>query len=220
MQGNIKKTVPEPTLKRLPAYLHYLQKAREEGVLNISAPAISKVLNCDPTQVVKDISFTGAKGKPRLGYNTYELIHAIESFLGFHRTNEAFLVGAGNLGSALMSYQYLKSFGLKIVAAFDIDPEKIGKQKGKINVLHIDKLQDLAPRLKIQIGILTTPVEVAQEVAEKMVKCGIKAIWNLTPLNLSLPEHIIVQNTSMYSNVVVLLKKLHDSEKHNNNNNP
>lgn len=214
-EDNIKK-VPEPTLKRLPAYLHYLQKVRESGVMNISAPTIGKELNCDPTQVVKDISFTGAKGKPRLGYNTYELIHSIEAYLGFHKTNDAFLVGAGNLGSALMSYHYLKGFGLKIVAAFDVDPDKIGIPKGSINVLHISKLKDLAKRLNIQIGILTTPVEVAQEVAEIMVDCGIKAIWNLTPHNLSLPTDIIIQNTSMYSNVAVLLKRLHDSETQNN----
>ena len=218
MQEANNKKVPEPTLKRLPAYLHYLQKAREKGVMNISAPAISKELNCDPTQVVKDISFTGAKGKPRLGYNTYELIHAIESFLGFHKTNEAFLVGAGNLGSALMSYQYLKAFGLKIVAAFDVDQEKIGLHKGSVSILHMDKFHDLAKRLKIQIGILTTPAEVAQEVADRMVQSGIKAIWNLTPLNLSLPDDIIVQNTSMYSNVAVLLKRLHDSERKEKNN--
>lgn len=206
-----KRNVPEPTLKRLPIYLHYLQKAKEKGALTISAPLIGRELSCDATQVVKDLSYTGVKGRPRVGYNIYELIQTIESYLGFNRSNEAFLVGAGNLGSALMAYPEFTSYGLKIVAAFDSDTLKIGKSKSGINVLHIEKFHDLALRLKVKIAILTTPASVAQEVAENIVGSGIKAIWNLTPARLSLPSDVIVQNTSMYSNVAILLKKLHDS---------
>ncbi len=204
--------VSEPTLRRLPGYLFYLQKIREEGMLNISAPVIGKSLNCDPTQVVKDLSVTGIKGKPKVGYNTYELIHALENFLGFNRTNEAFLVGAGNLGSALMAYQEHQSLGLKIIAAFDVDSNKVGKLIGGIYVLEYNKLFHLAERLNVKIGILTTPNHVAQDVAEDLVNCGIKAIWNFTSSNLVLPDKIIVQNTSMSSYAAVLLHRLTDSE--------
>jgi redox-sensing transcriptional repressor len=207
-----KSGIPEPTLKRLPLYLHYLKDALKKGTMNISAPVIGKDLQCDPTQVVKDIAVTGIKGKPKVGYNAYELIHTIESYLGFNKNNEAFLVGAGNLGSALMSYEQLQGFGLKIVAAFDVHPDKIGTQQGKINVIPVSKLPDLTKRLNIRIAILTTPGEVAQQVAEDLVSWGIKAIWNFTPVYLKVPDHIIVQNTSMYSNVAVLLKRLHSSE--------
>lgn len=204
--------VPEPTLKRLPGYLYYLEKVKEQGVINISAPVIGKDLKCDPTQVVKDLSVTGIKGKPRVGYNTYELIQALENFLGFNRTNEAFLVGAGNLGTALMAYQEHQSLGLKIIAAFDIDESKIGKTVGGIHVLEYNKLFSLSYRLQVKIGILTTPNQAAQEVAEDLVTCGIKAIWNFTSTNLHLPEETIIQNTSMSAYAAVLLRRLNDLE--------
>ncbi len=207
-----KKQVPEPTLKRLPNYLYYLEQLKERGVLTISAPVIGKDLKCDPTQVVKDLAVTGVKGKPRVGYDTYQLIHGLEDFLGFNRTNEAFLIGAGNLGSALMAYQEHQALGLKIIAAFDIDPEKVGKTIGGIHILDYNKLFSLSDRLDVKIGILTTPNNVAQDVAEDMVNCGVKAIWNFTSAQLNLPENIIIQSTSMSAYAAVLLQQLNESE--------
>jgi redox-sensing transcriptional repressor len=125
--------------------------------------------------------------------------------------NEAFLVGAGNLGSALMAYQEHQSLGLKILAAFDVDAKKIGQTIGGIHVLEYNKLFHLSDRLNVKIGILTTPNQVAQEVAEDLVNCGIKAIWNFTSANLNLPREIIVQNTSMSSYAAVLLRRLNDA---------
>lgn len=208
-----KKQVPEPTLKRLPNYLYYLEQLKEKGVLTISAPVIGRDLKCDPTQVVKDLAVTGIKGKPRVGYDTYELVHTLEDFLGFNRTNEAFLVGAGNLGSALMAYQEHQSLGLKIIAAFDVDEQKIGKTIGGIHILDYNKLFSLSERLNVKIGILTTPNNVAQDVAEDMVNCGVKAIWNFTSAHLHLPENTIIQNTSMSAYAAVLLQQLNESEK-------
>ena len=205
--------VPEPTLRRLPGYLYFLEGVREEGIINISAPAIAKRLKCDSTQVVKDLAYTGIKGKPGVGYNTYELIHSLEIFLGFNRINEAFLVGTGNLGSALMAYQEHQSLGLKIIAGFDIDEKKIGNSIGGIHVLEYNKMFNLAERLSVKIGIITTPGHAAQEVAEDMINCGIKAIWNFSPANLNLPDEIIVQNTSMSSYAAILLHKLQKSIK-------
>jgi len=211
-KNKMNNQVPEPTLKRLPGYLYFLEKVKEQGIINISAPVIGKDLKCDPTQVVKDLAVTGIKGKPRVGYNTYELIQALENYLGFNRTNEAFLIGAGNLGTALMAYQEHQSLGLKIIAAFDVDAEKIGKTVGGIHVLKYKEFFSLSARLHVKIGILTTPNQVAQEVAEDLVKCGIKAIWNFTSAKLHLPEEIIVQSTLMSSYAAVLLRRLNDSE--------
>ena len=204
------KQVPEPTLRRLPGYLFFLEKVREDGILNISAPVIGRELKCDPTQVVKDLAVTGIKGKPRVGYNTYELIHTLEEFLGFNKTNEAFLIGAGNLGSALMAYQEHQSLGLKIIAAFDTNEKKIGAHIGGIHVLDYNKLFHLSNRLDVKIGILTTPNHVAQDVAEDLVNCGIKAIWNFTSSKLQLPENIIVEQTSMSAYAAVLLRRFND----------
>lgn len=200
------------TLKRLPIYLHFLKNAKLNGLTDISAPKIGQELDIDPTQIVKDLSVTGIKGKPRVGYNVSELIYTIEDYLGFNKSNEAFLVGAGKLGQAILSYHELQGFGIRILAAFDVDIDKVNMPYGNIQILHINKLGELAKRLGVSIGILTTPTEAAQTVAEAMVKSGIKAIWNLTPVKLDLPSDIIVQDTSMYANVAVLLKNFHDSQ--------
>lgn len=212
LKHNKKKVSPQ-TLKRLPTYLHYLKNAEGSGIENISAPKMGQELCSDHTQIVKDLSVTGIKGKPRVGYNVAELINTIEDYLGFNKTNEAFLIGAGKLGQAILSYHELRGFGIKILAAFDVDEKKINSTYGNIQILHFTKLGDLARRLGVSIGILTTPADVAQESAEAMVKSGIKAIWNFTPVRLDLPKDIIVQDTSMYSNVAVLLKNFHDSKK-------
>lgn len=199
--------LPEPTLRRMPEYLHFLQRAWERGVIDISAPYIGRELNLDPTQVVKDFAITGVKGKPKVGYNTYELIQNIEEYIGFNRTNEAILAGAGNLGSAILSYAQFQGFGIKIIAAFDADPSKTGLIKGNVNIFAIERIHELLHRLKVQIGIITTPAAAAQETADTMTACGIKAIWNFAPVTLKVPDDVIVQNTSMYANVAVLLKK-------------
>lgn len=202
----------EPTLKRLPEYLHYLQKILKQRVSYISAPKMAIELEYDSTQIVKDISVTGIKGKPRVGYRVEELLKGIEVYLGFDKTNEAFLVGAGKLGQALLSYHELQGFGIRIIAAFDIDSDKTNTKYSNTTILHTDKLGELANRLHVSIGILTVPLEVAQQTADAMVKSGIKAIWNFTPCKLKLPNSIIVQNTSMYSNLAILLKKHHSSK--------
>ena len=112
----------------------------------------------------------------------------------------------------MLSYPNFQQYGLNIVAAFDSDPDKLGRIGNGLNVIHMDKFHQLAAKLKVRIAILTTPSEVAQQVTDQLVDSGITAIWNLTPASLHVPAGVIVQNTSMYSNVAVLLKKLHDSE--------
>ncbi len=210
--NNKKQKVSPQTIKRLPVYLLYLQKVEQKRVLSISAPKMGADLKADPTQIVKDLSVTGIKGKPRVGYDVTKLIGTIENYLGFKKNNEAFLVGAGKLGQAILSYHELQGFGIRILAAFDVDERKINQPYGNIKILHVKKLGELAKRLGVSIGILTTPSNKAQEAADAMVKSGIKAIWNLTSVRLEVPDHIIVQDTSMYSDVAILLKDYHNTE--------
>ncbi len=204
--------VPEPSVRRMPAYLNLLRHLKQEGFLHISGPQIGEKLNYDSTQVVKDLAYTGARGKPKIGYNVGELIDQLEDFLGYNRNHEAFLVGAGFLGSALMQYQGFSDAGMKIVAAFDTEKSKIGKEISGVPVFDIEKFRDLAGRLHITIGIITTPGSVAQNVADLMVCWGIKAIWNFAPVSLKVPSHIIVQNTHMYANLAVIINKLKEHE--------
>lgn len=205
--------VPAPTVRRMPTYLSYLKETLPEGKQYISAPAIARDLKLDPTQVTKDLSYTGITGKTRIGYDVLNLIDRLEDFLGFNRKNDAFLLGVGNLGKALIGYPGFNDFGVKIVAAFDVNPELVGTEISGVPVFHIDKFRNLAERLHIRFGILTTPAEVAQNMTDLMVAWGIKAIWNFTPVNLRLPEDIILQNTSIYSNLALLLNKIHNFKK-------
>ncbi len=201
-------SIPEPSLRRLPQYHHYLAGLEAKGVARVSCSVIGKDLNYIPVQVRKDLQFTGIVGKPKTGYSVPELIMAIESFLGWNNVNEAFLVGAGNLGTALLGHERFSKFGLRIVAAFDTDPAKIGQWVHGKAVLPLDKLVDLAKRMSIHMGIITTPSEVAQSVAEDMIAAGIQAIWNFAPIKLNLPGHIIVHNEDLYSSLSSLSCKL------------
>ena len=201
-------SIPQPSLARLPQYHHYLFDLEARGITRISCSQIGGDLGYIPVQVRKDLQYTGIIGKPKTGYSVPELIRSIETFLGWNNINEAFLVGAGNLGTALLGHERFSKFGLRIVAAFDTDPEKIGLWIHEKAVLSLDQLSDLAQRMSVHLGIITTPAEAAQAVADEMVKGGIQAIWNFAPVKLRVPENIIVHNEDLYSTLASLSWKL------------
>lgn len=207
----IQSHVSEATLRRLPTYLHLLRRYREMGAQNVSCSAFGRELQLDPTKIRKDLEVTGIVGRPRIGFSVVPLIEAIETFLGWNNMNEAFLVGAGNLGTALLCYDRLKNYGVHIVAAFDADPAKIGTEVCGCQVLAIARLAGLAKRMHVLIGIITVPAEHAQSVADTMIAGGIRAIWNFAPVSLSLPKHIIVQNEELYYSLAALSRKLADN---------
>ncbi len=207
-----KRIVPEPALRRMPCYLAQLKVAQKEGLKYISSPRIANIMDIDPTQVTKDLSYTKIAGKTRVGYEVLPLIEELEDFLGFKTMDEAFLFGAGSLGTALVRDFGLRQFGLNITTAFDIDPEKIGKEFNGVKVYNIDDLKDVI-KPDVRIGILTVPVEVAQQTAELMIDAGIKAIWNFTPVILRVPDNIVVQTTSLYAHLAVMFNKLYSLEK-------
>src|ERR1039458_3066650 len=159
--------IPQPSLRRLPQYHHYLVELESKGIGRVSCSVIGLALGLVPVQVRKDLQYTGIIGKPKTGYSVSELILAIETFLGWNNVNEAFLVGVGNLGTALLGHERFTQFGLKIVAAFDTDPAKIGQWIHEKAVLPLEKLASLASRMSIHLGIITTPAQVAQAVADE-----------------------------------------------------
>lgn len=203
-----KKEVSEATLRRLPFYHHYLKQLEEDGVEEISSAKIAKFLGFKTIQVRKDIEFTNVEGKPKRGYNLKNLITHIEKFLGFYTTNEAVLVGAGHLGYSLLGYRGFKEYGLDIVAAFDNNPDKINKYIHYKKVFSIDEIEKFIKKRKIQIGILTVPANVAQSLADRMVKCGIKAIWTFAPTKIKVPKNVIVQHENLASSLAVLSQKM------------
>lgn len=202
------KGTPEPTLKRLPLYHRFLKEAQGCGRETVSCTDIGSDLKLDPTQVRKDLETAGINGRPRIGYGVAKVIDGIEEFLGWKKLNEAFLVGAGSMGSALLGYRKFEECGLKIVAAFDVDPEKVGRKIHGKHVLPLEKLGQLARRMEILIGIITVPAPEAQGAADLLVSGGIRAIWNFAPIQLRVPSDIIVRNEDLYCSLAALSQKL------------
>lgn len=200
--------IPEPTLRRLPRYHQFLTGLAQNAVASVSCTQIGTEMALDPTQVRKDLACARVAGKPNVGYSVTELIQGIEKLLGWNNTRDAFLAGAGNLGAALLGYGGFKPLGLNIIAAFDIDPRKIGTQLCGKHVLSLAKLSDLARRMHIHLGIITVPAAQAQGVAHLMVEGGIRAIWNFAPATLRVPENVVVQNENLESSLAALSYKL------------
>ena len=205
--------VPEPTLRRLPWYLSNIKLMKEKGEQYVSSTQISKEINIDASQIAKDISYVNISGRTRVGYNIDALIEVLESFLGFTNMHKAFLFGVGSLGAALLRDSGLHHFGLEIVAAFDVNPELVGKDLNGIPIFHSDDFEAKMKEYDVNIGVLTVPINIAQEITDKMVDGGIKAVWNFTPFRIRVPENIVVQNTSLYAHLAVMFNRLNFNEK-------
>jgi redox-sensing transcriptional repressor len=200
--------VPEPTLRRLPWYLSVCRLLKARGEAFVSSTRLSKETNIVASQIAKDLSFVDVVGRTRVGYEIDNLLEVLENFLGFTSMHKAFLFGAGRLGSALLNDTGLRQFGLEIVAAFDTNPRLVDHNVAGIPVFHINDLEKEMRRHKVKIGILTVPIHNAQEVADRMVVWGIKAIWNFTPLRIRVPDDIVVQNTSLYAHLSLMFNRL------------
>lgn len=208
MEPPMAATCSEPTLRRLPLYHHYLKQLLDSGRDVVSATRLADDLKLDPTQVRKDLAVTGVYGRPRVGHSVPHLLEAISTFLGWNNTREAFLVGAGNLGRALLAYEGFADYGLHVVAAFDTNPEVIGHAVAGKEVLPLAKLEGLVRRMHIKIGIITVPAAAAQDVADLMVGAGIAAIWNFAPVHLNVPDEVIVEDTRLYATLASLSRAL------------
>lgn len=209
-EGLLPRPVPEPTLRRLPLYLRFLQRLMAEGVERISCPIIAAEFKLDHTQVRKDLAATGIVGKAKIGYPVESLVNSIETFLGWNDTATAFLMGVGSLGTALLGYERFGRNGIEIAAAFDVNPDKVGQRVHGREVMHAEKLPNLALRMHVHIGILTVPPTAAQAAAELMLSGGIRAIWNFSPAVLRVPQGIIVENVDLSSSLAVLCRRLRD----------
>jgi len=207
-----RRTAGVPTIKRMPLYLRLLRRMRNEGQTYASGAVLADALGLEAIVVRKDLAITGAVGRPRLGFPLVELISAIEDFLGWNNTTDAFLAGTGSLGSALLGYSGFRQHGLNIKAAFDADPVVIGTQVHGKTVLDIQKLPGLARRMHVRIGILTVPEFVAQEVTDHMIAGGIRGIWNFTPAKLTVPPEVILQREDLASSLAVLSHRLYLNE--------
>jgi redox-sensing transcriptional repressor len=200
--------IPEASLRRLPIYYRCLQEMMEAGVPQVSCAGLARALGLDPTQVRKDIEMTGIVGKPRVGYVLIDLVRWLENFLGWNRPKAAVLAGTGSLGSALLGYEKFRRHGMEIVAAFDIDPEKIGQRIHGREVQPLLLLPEYVRRTQTPLGVIATPAAAAQPVADLMVTGGIRAIWNFAPAHVQVPKRVILQNEDLYHSLASLSFKL------------
>lgn len=208
MLDRLRDLIPEPALRRLPWYLAYVSLLREGGVEHVSSTGIARGINVDASQIAKDLSFLDIKGKTRIGYEVALLEHKLEEFLGFRKRHRAAIIGVGSLGRALMQDSGLTNYGLEVVAGFDVDPAKIGSEHEGIPVYDVASLGEKARELGMEIGIVTVPVEYAQDAADSIVEAGLKAIWNFTPYRIQVPEDIVIANTSIYAHLAVMYNRM------------
>ncbi len=198
-----RKEISKSVLKRLPGYLTYLKNIPEGSSPYISATALANALGMGEVQVRKDLAMVSDGGRPKIGYLRESLIEDISQFLGYDNTTDAILVGAGKLGQALLGYSGFEAYGLNILAAFDADPALEQTVDGK-PILHMDKLESFCRSHMVLMAIITVPAKYAQQVCDRLIQCGIKAVWNFAPTHLDVPENILVQNENMATSLAVL----------------
>jgi redox-sensing transcriptional repressor len=165
-----------------------------ENIQTVTSSQIAKNLNIDPTQVRKDFGVIGLRGLSRVGFDACEVCRSVRIALGFDRNYEAALLGVGHLGGALLAYSGFTTYGLAIVAAFDKDKEKIGKDIAGCTVKPIKGMKAYISKRGIHMAILTTPAESTQKLADHLVSAGVKAIWNFSPVRLIVPRAVFVRN--------------------------
>ena len=196
----IDKKISEKVINRLTLYHCILQDFIDKKIEYISSKQIATLLRIDDSQVRKDINLLNNSGKSRVGYIVKELKKSIETTLGFAKTKNAYIIGAGNLGMALAKYDNFTSYGLNIINLFDNDDSKIGKSVNNKDIINIKELPRHTKENDVDIAILTVPGKFAQSTAEYLVSANIKYIWNFTPTVLDVPEDVQVWNENLMGN--------------------
>lgn len=191
------RKVADSTVRRLSLYLRFLDDFEGQGVETVSSEALAQRGGTTSAQVRKDLSFFGSFGKRGLGYYVPELAQRLRSILGLGRRYRVAMIGAGKIGSALVQYRGFTQRGFDIVAIFDNDPAKIGTQWNGLTVLPIDRLEQELKAQEVDMAVLVTPGEAAQSVAERVVGQGVKAILNFAPIQLNVPDDVVVKTVNL-----------------------
>ncbi len=208
----MKTEISLSTIRRLPIYLHYL-KSLDVSQQNISATQIAGSLALGEVQVRKDLASISCGGKPKVGYDVKTLISELESYLGANDENSAVIVGVGRLGQALLEYDGFAQFGLEIVAGFDVREELFGKNVGGKPIFDEKQISSYVKDNGIAMAIITVPAVYAQATADKLIKSGIKAIWNFSPTHIVVPDSVVVKNENLATSLAVLSKQLKEKNK-------
>ncbi|HZI77618.1 MAG TPA: redox-sensing transcriptional repressor Rex [Gemmatimonadales bacterium] len=191
------RKVAESTVRRLSLYLRFLEEFEGQGVDTVSSGALASRGGTTSAQVRKDLSFFGSFGKRGLGYPVPELANRLREILGLKRRYRVGMIGAGKIGSALVQYRGFKQRGFDIVAIFDSDPAKIGHQWNGLTVLDIGRLERELAQKPVDMAVLVVPADVAQSVTDRLIALGIKAILNFAPVQLTVPDDVVVKTVNL-----------------------
>lgn len=191
------KRIADSTVRRLSAYLRFLEDFENRGLTTISSEELAKRGGTTSAQVRKDLSFFGSFGKRGLGYSVPELARRLREILGLGREWKVVIVGAGKIGAALAQYRGFRQRGFTILAAYDNNPEKVGRQLDGIPVRDIEQIEEDIQRDRPDIVVLTVPGDEAQNVVDRVVKAGVKAILNFAPTQLQAPPDVAVKTVNM-----------------------
>ena len=203
-------------LERLMRYYRFLSESTgKKTPPTITSAEIARALDVDPTQVRKDFGAIGLMGMGRVGFDRCEVCRSIRVVLGFDQPYEAVLIGAGHLGSAMLSYGGFATYGLTVVAAFDRDRRLVGRKIAGHVVKPMNALKPFLEKTRTRLAILATPADVSQALADRLVACGVKAIWNFSPTRLAVPAGVLVRNEHMslgLSEIAYHLKQNEESD--------
>jgi redox-sensing transcriptional repressor len=208
MQRRYPKMGKLPTVRRMPEYLFILQELSAKGEVFVSSFYLAEKMGIIPILVRKDIELLRVIGTPRIGYPIELLINRIENLLGWEARLDAFLFGAGQLGTSILANRELTTLGLRIVAAFDNDPRKIKTSIHGVPVFDIARLEEHLRRTHVGVAILCVPSVYSQNLTDKLVASGIRGIWNFTSARLKVPEDVITQKEDLTSGYAVLSARL------------
>lgn len=207
-----KKNISMAVIKRLPKYHRYLSELLDNDVERISSKELSEKIGFTASQIRQDLNCFGDFGQQGYGYNVRELNNQIDTILGLTREYKTIVVGAGNIGQAIANYTNFVNLGFKLTCIFDTNPKLIGLKIHDIEIKDIDDLEGFLNKNKIDIGIVCVPKSNAQRVCDMMVKCGIKAVWNFAPLDLEVPEEVIVENVHLSESLLTLSYLLNNNQ--------
>ena len=209
---NNKFRIPKATARRLPLYYRYLLLLNDEGKDKVSSTELAEAVQVDSASIRRDFSYFGALGKRGYGYDVKNLLSFFKKILNQDTLTNVALVGVGNLGHALLNYNFKRSNNIRISCAFDINPEITGKITQGVPVYSMDEMKQQIADQQIRIAILTVPQATAQNTADEMIEAGIKGIMNFTPIRLSAPNGVRIQNVDLATELQTLIYFLDSDE--------
>ncbi|HWW55046.1 MAG TPA: redox-sensing transcriptional repressor Rex [Acidimicrobiales bacterium] len=204
MAEHLPRRIPEATVARLPVYLRSLVELAESKTATVSSERLAELAGVNAAKVRKDLSYLGSYGTRGVGYDVEYLLYQISRELGLTQDWPVAIIGFGNLGHALANYRGFGERGFRIVALFDDDPAKVGESVGGLRVRPIDDLPAVAAGGGIAIGIIATPAQAAQVVADRLVAAGITSILNFAPAVLSVPDHVSLRKVDLSIELQIL----------------